>query len=145
MRDPRKNSAFDSGMRGREKPSSGGNAGERAYEGGGSPKVGNGPGEQVQGPGRQVGDAQGDGAVFSSGMRGAEKPKGPSAQAANGVNRGDIQKSATAAGEMGSPGNNTEEAALGEDHEPEGILGEEDDTHIHLRVPKASLKRKQTE
>jgi len=35
-------------------------------------------------------------------------------------------------------------AAQGNDPDSNGILGEEDDTHINIRIPKASLKRKQS-
>ena len=45
-------------------------------------------------------------------------------------------------GPDGSNTNSTELAAEGKEPEGEGILGEEDDTHINIRIPKASLKKK---
>jgi hypothetical protein len=167
-RDPRKNSAFDSGMRGREKPK------VQAAHGGtmGSEDGSKKGGESKQGANTVVGDPDGvehTDSAYSSGMRGAEKPKqktaagdatmraedgsrmggedkqGPNSIVGNpsgldtagtgaraGVSRGAIQQSAVDAHKPGIPGNNTEEA----------IQGEEDDTHINVRIPKASLKKK---
>jgi hypothetical protein len=50
---------------------------------------------------------------------------------------GQLQNSASSSYKIGIPGNNTEAAAAG--MEPSA---EEDDTHINVRIPKASLKRK---
>jgi hypothetical protein len=180
-RDPRKNSAFDSGMRGREKPKvdSGNTGGDR---GGRGPDGGAGS-ESKQMAGKTVGDANGidhTDPVYSSGMRGLERPKQKSAaggankevkgpevagnrqegdshvgepmghnDAQRGVRHGVSESSMRDSGEnayaMGNDGNavNSSEAAA-EGHEPsgEGILGEEDDTHINIRIPKASLKKK---
>lgn len=174
-RDPRKSSAFDSGMRGREKPrvQSGNGRGEQGTKG---PDGGTG-GENVQGAGKTVGDSKGVGLdAYTSGMRGPEKPKQKSADAAiqstgdnvaagnlsgsmkqgpnsvvgkpegenpeltgkrSGVQDGSLQTSTSSAYKVGIPGNNTEAAAAG--MEPSA---EEDDTHINVRIPKASLKRK---
>lgn len=178
-RDPRKSSAFDSGMRGREKPKvqSGNGRGESGTQG---PKAGGG-GENVQKPGTQIGDSKGVGLdAYTSGMRGPEKPKQKSADAATmttgdnvaagnlsgskqqgpnsvvgkpegegsaettsitgkrtGVGDSQLQNSTSSAYKVGIPGNNTEAAAAG--MEPSA---EEDDTHINVRIPKASLKRK---
>jgi hypothetical protein len=174
-RDPRKNSAFDSGMRGREKP--------KVQESHGSTAVNdNAGGESKQGAGKTIGTPGGvDLSAYSSGMRGIENPsrsrrrrrdlrpavrrrpgggenkQGPNTHVGNpdgdntagrgarkGVHDPHLQKTAhTARNTMGIPGNNTEAAA--QQSEPEGqagILGDEDDTHINLRIPKASLKKK---
>lgn len=180
-RDPRKNSAFDSGMRGREKP--------KVQEAHGTTKVNdNAGGESKQGAGKTIGTPGGvDLSAYSSGMRGPEAPKqkraqqgrggtgdaeygqtdksaggGESHQKANttignpdgdntagrgkraGADEGAMRNAGSDAKELGIPGNNTEEASqsahpIGE----AGILGDEDDTHINLRIPKASLKKKQ--
>jgi hypothetical protein len=176
-RDPRKNSAFDSGMRGREKPAiqnpHGGTKGQE--------DSGKSGGESKQGPSTQVGNPDGvDLSAYSSGMRGPEKPKQKSASgdanktpggpsggenaqgggkvigqpkghddagqgARKGVNDAHLQAAAKGAHELGIPGNNTEDASQRVEPEGEaGILGDEDDTHINLRIPKASLKKKQS-
>jgi len=147
-RDPRKASAFDSGMRGSQKPSGG---------------------ESKQGPGTKVGNPHGE--AYSSGMRGNERPKeqpvedaaatqatgdaigaGSSKQGPNtsvGVPKGQDTSKTVAAAMSGKqaqsatsdaykPGNaNLETAASG--GEPQF---EEDDTHVNIRVPKTSFKRK---
>lgn len=177
-RDPRKGSAFESGMRGREKPkSSSTNAGEAAYSGQGAPKVGSGPGESIAGPGKTIGDPNGvDLSAYVSGMRGNEKPKqkdasgsanqqpGGGAAGGNrqdphstvgkpgghddagqgaraGVSQGQMRNSGDDAKKMGIAGNSTENAADGSEL-PEGILGEDDDTHINLKIPKSSIRKK---
>ncbi len=177
-RDPRKSGAFESGMRGKEKPKveSGNTGGDRGARG---PAGGTGS-ESVQAPGKTVGDSAGvDLSAYTSGMRGAEKPKqkaasgdanmfaeegskmgGESKQGPNtivghpkghddagqgarkGVTDSHLKKTGQDAYGLGTPGNNTEAAAAGEEPSGEGILGEEDDTHINIRIPKASLKRK---
>jgi hypothetical protein len=168
-RDPRKNSAYDSGLRGREKPKvQGGNTdNNRAPRGETS-------GGEVQGPGKRIGDSEGVGLdAYSSGMRGPEKrsqkspeqatqgveaagggesAQGPSKKVGNpkgddtagtgkrdGLNDGAARSHTSDAYKLGIAGNNTENAALGE--EPSF---DEDDTHINIRVPKASFKRKQS-
>jgi len=146
-----KNSAFDSGMRGKEKPAS--------------------EGESKQGPKTKVGNP--DGELYSSGVRGNEKPKEtPVEDAAATLTTGDAggagatkqtpnssvgvpggqdtsktvgaalggaaaQAHTSAGYKVGSAGNNLESAAAG--HEPSF---EEDDTHLNIRVPKSSFKRK---
>lgn len=175
-RDPRKNSAFDSGMRGREKP--------KVAESHGRTAVNDNPGaESVQAAGKTVGDPGGVDhmdSAYSSGMRGMEKPKQKSAEGdankevkgpevagnrqegdthvgepmghndaergvRHGVSEGTMRGTGEDAYHMGNDGNavNSSEAAA-EGHQPsgEGILGEEDDTHINIRIPKASLKKK---
>jgi hypothetical protein len=162
-RDPRKSSALDSGMRGREKP-----------------KASSSSGEAVAGPGKTIGDPDGVGlSAYTSGMRGAEKPKQKAASGAatqqpkageaggnrqqphstvgkpgghddvgqdpgSGVSDAALRSASQAANKMGGPGENLEDAAQGNDPDSNGILGEEDDTHINIRIPKASLKRKQS-
>jgi hypothetical protein len=173
-RDPRKNSAFDSGMRGREKP--------KVQEAHGSTKVNdNAGGENKQGAGKTIGTPGGvDLSAYSSGMRGIEKPKqksaadgatygqgkegagggenkqAPDTRVGNpdghndaargkrhGVDEGGMRNAGSDAKKLGIPGNNTEEASQSAHPEGEaGILGDEDDTHINLRIPKASLKKK---
>jgi hypothetical protein len=149
-RDPRTSAAFDSGMRGKDKPSEGGSK---------------------QGPKTKVGNP--DGELYSSGMRGQEKPKeapvedgaatlatgdaggaGSSKQAPNSsvgnpkgedaskavgavLGGGEAQAKTSAGYKVGIPGNNLEHAAAG--HEPSF---EEDDTHLNIRVPKTSFKRR---
>lgn len=175
-RDPRKNSAFDSGMRGREKPKVEDAHGQNAVND-------NAGGESKQGPGKSIGEPGGvdhTDAAYSSGMRGMEKPKQKTAAAgANEEVRGSVvagnrqeanthvgepsghndagrgerkgfgdqqaKKKASDAYSMGNDGNaanSSETAAEGEEPSGDGILGEEDDTHINIRIPKASLKRK---
>lgn len=187
-RDPRKNSSFDSGMRGRQKPqvtnAHGGTFGQE--------DEGKAAGElkSKQGPDTQVGNPDGVGlSAYTSGMRGPEKPKQKSAnggvgnmgdanmgvedgstmggenkQGANtivgqpsghpeagkgprkGVTDDHLRSAAKAAYGLGDTGsdNNTENSAMGEPGVgAEGILGEEDATHINIRIPKASLKKKQ--
>lgn len=180
-RDPRKAGAFDSGMRGKEKPKVEGNTGgDRGARG---PTGGTGS-ETHQAAGKTVGDSAGvDLSAYTSGMRGIEKPKqkaasgdankfaeegstmggeskqGPSTivgqpkghndagkGARKGIDDGALRSKASDAYEMGrnsSAVNSSEEAAQGHEPSGDGILGEEDDTHINIRIPKASLKRKQ--
>jgi len=184
-RDPRGNSAFDSGMRGREKPK------VKDAHGGtyGQEKEGHSQGTDgttKQGPDAYVGNPDGvnlNDSAYSSGMRGMEKPKqkaasgeankqpeegstmgGESKQGPNtivghptghndaekgarrGTNDGTARSAASDAYGLGNDGNavnSSEQAAEGHVHsDGEGILGEEDDTHINIRIPKASLKRK---
>jgi hypothetical protein len=180
-RDPRKAGAFESGMRGKEKPKveSGNTGGERGAR---VPDGGTGS-ESRQAAGKTVGDAGGvDLSAYTSGMRGTEKPMqksasgdanlfaeagskmgGESKQGPNtivghpkghndagkgprkGVDDGTLRSKAEDAYHMGNDGNavnSSEEAAQGHEPSGEGILGEEDDTHINIRIPKASLKRK---
>lgn len=175
-RDPRKSSAFDSGMRGKDKPKVSGNVG--GDKGGRGPSGSSGS-EDKQEAGKTVGDANGVGLdAYSSGMRGNEKPKQKSAardanqqvsgsaggenkqgastkvgepaghdDAAEGQRKGfsdsEAQSKASGAYKPGTPGNNTEAAAFGKQPSSDGIIGEEDDTHINVRIPKASLKKKQ--
>lgn len=170
-KDPRKQSAFESGMRGSQKPKiqSGNGRGEEGTKG---PDGGSGS-ENRQQAGSTVGDSKGVGLdVYSSGIRGSEKPKQKSAAAATlatgneagkgsskqgpntsvGNPKGDntaqslgkstddstLHAHASDAYKLGIPGNNTEQASQGEP-----IGAEEDDTHINVRIPKASLKRRQ--
>lgn len=176
-RDPRKAGAFDSGMRGREKPKiqTGNTDATKGPDGGtGS--------ESKMTPGATVGTPKGvDLSAYTSGMRGIEKPKqaaasgdanmfaeegskmggenkqGPStivghpsghSDAASGARKGikdsALQSRVTDTRKLGIAGNNTEAAAAGNEPSGEGILGEEDDTHINIRIPKASLKKKQS-
>lgn len=174
-RDPRKNSSFESGMRGREKPKVADAHGGTAAASGGT------DGNSKQKPGGRIGDNTGvDLSAYSSGMRGPEKPKQKSAsgdanygqsregssggenrQAPNtrvgqpdghndagrgkkhGVDEGGMRNAGSDAKKIGIPGNNTEQAAVSVEPVGEaGILGDEDDTHINLRIPKASLKKK---
>lgn len=175
-RDPRKGSAFDSGMRGREKPKIADAHGKTA-----APK-GDSAGNEKQHAGGRIGDNTGvDLSAYTSGMRGPEKPKQkPAAGAANygqgsegsagGENRqapdtqvgnpdghndaGTGKRAGVDAAGLRSAGSNAKELGVGsnleqasQSAEPEGqagVLGEEDDTHINLRIPKASLKRKAT-
>ena len=160
-KDPRKMSAFESGMRGRETPKT-----KRA--------AGKANGEADL---KLVQDtAPGKADAYSSGMRGmetesskspdtvpagaprrrAEDKTDPAAAAASTFSdveesdlpagsdgHGQTMSSETARGraeaayQLGTPGNNTEAAAAGD--QP---WAEEDDTHINIRVPKASLKKK---
>lgn len=180
-RDPRKNGAFESGMRGREKPKvqSGNTGGDR---GGRGPDGASGS-EHHQQPGHVVGDPNGIDhmdSAYSSGMRGMERPKQKLASSGanmepdgatapgnkqakdthvgepmghndaergvrHGVSESHVRGTGEDAYEMGNDGNavNSSEAAA-EGHEPsgDGILGEEDDTHINIRVPKASIRKK---
>jgi hypothetical protein len=184
-RDPRKNSAFDSGMRGREKPKV-----SDSHGGTFKPK-GTSAGNEKQQAGGRIGDSTGvDLSAYTSGMRGPEAPKqkrnaeegspagsatygqerngtpgGESKQGPNtlvgrpdgrkswssndrgpkkGVQDSHIQATAKSSHDLGIPGNNTELASQSVEPEGEaGILGDEDDTHINLRIPKASLRKKQ--
>jgi len=181
-RDPRKNSAFASGMRGKDKPKVEGNTGgDRGARG----PDGSSGSESKQTGGKTVGDSAGvDLSAYTSGMRGIEKPKqkdaateatygqtregksqgagstkqGPDRFVGNpdgeqswssddtgpkkGIKDAVLQKKVTSTRGLGIPGNNTEAAAAGHQPSGEGILGEEDDTHINIRIPKASLKKK---
>lgn len=169
-RDPRKSSAFDSGMRGKDKPKT-------------AQPDGAAGSEDKQAPGKTVGTPGGvDLSAYTSGMRGIEKPKQKDAGGAanqqpkagevggnrqqphstvgkpgghddaaqgmrKGVTDGSARSKAQDAYAMGSnenAANSSEEAAQGNEPSGEGILGEEDDTHINVRIPKASLKRKQS-
>ena len=175
-KDPRKSGAYDSGMRGREKPKVSGNTDGQSR----GPAAGAGS-ESRQAPGKTVGDANGvDLSAYTSGMRGIEKPKQKDASGAanqqprggeaggnrqnphstvgkpaghddagkdpgSGVDDSTLQSRAAGAYKMGSPDENLESAAAGKDPMGEaGIIGEEDDTHINVRIPKASLKKKQS-
>lgn len=138
------NSAYDSGMRGREKPGT------------------------KQGPGGKVGNPAGE--AYSSGMRGSEKPKetpvnDDAATSATG-NAGGAGSSHQAPGSsVGNPkGQDTSKniaAAMSDktaqahtaaahnadastEHASQGNEPsfEEDDTHVNIRVPKTSFKRK---
>jgi hypothetical protein len=148
-RDPRGGSAFDSGMRGKQKANSGGDS------------------RTTQKPGGKVGNPGGE--AFSSGMRGGEKPKqkatpdegatlatgdqagaGSSHQAPGssiGVPKGQDTSTSIAAAMGGKQlqahtadahdaDASTEQASQG--HEPSFT---EDDTHVNIRVPKSSFKR----
>jgi hypothetical protein len=178
-RDPRKGGAFESGMRGKEKPKveSGNTGGDRGARG---PDGGAGS-EDRQAAGKTVGDSNGvDLSAYTSGMRGMEKPKqkgaanqaseqvkgrsggesrqGPDAIVGQpeghteagkgnrtGVSDGTARSAAQDAYAMGrndDAANSSELAAEGKEPQGDGILGEEDDTHINIRIPKASLKRK---
>ncbi len=173
-RDPRKTSAYESGMRGAEKPKvqSGNTGGDR----GGRGPAGSPGSESSQGAGKTVGTPNGvDQSAYMSGMRGMEKPKQKSPAAATdhpsggggehkqgpntvvgepgghndagtGARAGVSAATARSRGQdaygLGIPGNNTELSAAGADPGSEPIMGEEDDTHINIRVPKASLKKK---
>lgn len=173
-RDPRKGSAYDSGMRGREKPKIEGNAGgDRGARG----PSGSSGSESKQQAGKTVGDSGGvDLSAYLSGMRGNEKPKQKDAAgsanqqpggneaggnrqqphttigkpaghddagegARAGVSQGQMRNAGDAAKKMGIAGNSTENSADGSEL-PEGILGEDDDTHINLKIPKASIRKK---
>jgi hypothetical protein len=174
-RDPRKSSAFDSGMRGKEKPKADASATAQPDGASGS--------ESRQAAGKTVGDAGGvDLSAYTSGMRGREKAKQKDAAGAatqqpkageaggnkqqphstvgkpgghseagkgdrSGVSAGSARSAAADAYGMGrndNAANSSEEAAAGHEPSGEGILGEEDDTHINIRIPKSSLKRKQS-
>lgn len=109
------NSAYDSGMRGREKPGT------------------------KQGPGGKVGNPAGE--AYSSGMRGSEKPKEtPVNDEAASKNIAAAMSDKTAQAHTAAAHNadaSTEHASQG--NEPSF---EEDDTHVNIRVPKTSFKRK---
>jgi hypothetical protein len=175
-RDPRKNSAFESGLRGREKPKVADSHGSTAVND-------NAGGESRQAAGKTIGDPGGVDHMdpaYSSGMRGMEKAKQKPAsgagneQPSGGVQAGNHQKphstvgdpaghndagrgerkgfgdgaargsgeDAYAMGNDGNAANSSERAAEGKEPQGDGILGEEDDTHINIRIPKASLKKK---
>lgn len=176
-RDPRKNSAYDSGMRGREKPKIADSHGRNAVND-------NAGGEDKQAAGKTVGDPGGidhTNSAYSSGMRGMERPKQKSAEgganegvrgsaapgnkqakdthvgepdghndagegARHGVGESHMRNAGEDAYELGNNGNAanaTEQAAEGaHPYDEAGILGEEDDTHINVRVPKASIRKK---
>lgn len=117
--------AYTSGMRGVEKPkqkdaSGSANRQPRAGEAGGNRQK---PHSTVGKPGGHDDAGQGE---------------------RKGVSDGALRSKAQDAYSMGGPSENLEEAAQGGDPEGNGILGEEDDTHINIRIPKASLKRKQS-
>lgn len=160
-KDPRKQSAFESGMRGSQKPKiqSGNGRGEAGTQG---PDGGAGS-ENRQQAGSTVGDSKGVGLdVYSSGIRGSEKPKQKSPAAATlatgneagkgsvgnpkgdntaqslGKSTDDSTLHAHASDAYSQENNSTERASVG--MEP---TAEEDDTHINVRIPKASLKRRQ--
>jgi hypothetical protein len=173
-RDPRKSSAFESGMRGREKP--------KADKANTAQPDGAAGSEEKQAPGKTVGEPGGvDLSAYTSGMRGIEKPKQKDAAGSatqqpkagqasgnsqkphstvgkpgghddaasgnrSGVSNGAARSKATDAYALGTnenAANSTEEAAQGHEPEGDGILGEEDDTHINVRIPKSSIRRKQ--
>lgn len=195
-RDPRGNSAFSSGLRGREKPKVADAHGKTwGQEDEGKSEQVDGGGVTKQGPDRFVGNPDGvnlNDSAYSSGMRGMETAKQKSAggdpggssganmfaekgsprqpenkqlpnsvvgqpsgeQSWSGSDRGPkkgvgdehLRGKASDAYELGNDGNavnSSEQAAEGHVHsDGEGILGEEDDTHINIRIPKASLKKK---
>lgn len=123
-------SAYSSGMRGMEKSKQKSASGGATW---GQDKEGNpGTGSNRQDPDTRVGNPDGE-QSWSSADRGPKK----------GVADSHLQSTAVASHKLGIPGNNTEAASqkvapIG----AEGILGEEDDTHINIRIPKASLKKK---
>jgi hypothetical protein len=121
-------SAYTSGMRGPEK------AKQKDATGDANKQVsGTGGGESRQGANTVVGKPAGH----------HEAGKGDR----SGVSAGSARSAAADAYGMGrneNAANSTEEAAAGNEPSGEGILGEEDDTHINIRIPKASLKRKQS-
>jgi hypothetical protein len=148
-RDTRKASAYDSGMRGKEKPNSGDSS-------------------RSQKPGGKVGNPAGE--AYSSGMRGGEQPRQKSGDAATdstndhgaaggenarrpGAVIGNPEGEAAAAGRHSSssmtPGaaNGKAAAAHQADASTEASAQgmqpsfEEDDTHVNIRVPKSSFKR----
>ena len=119
-------SAYSSGMRSNEKPTQKSASGSATY---GQQREGSGGGENRQGPDTQVGKPDGHNDA-GTGQR-------------KGVTDGHLQSTANDAKKLGVPGNNTEDAA----HQvapigAEGILGEEDETHIYAKIPKASLKKR---
>jgi len=148
-RDLKKFSAFDSGMRGSEKP--------RVSE------SSNG-GESKQDAGTKVGEPDGEGlSAFSSGMRGSQKPpasatRGPkggggeSKQGAGTVvdepngtataKRGSQSTSASAANGAAQDAHAMDENSLELSPDHQGPEAHEDDTHINVRIPKSSIKRK---
>jgi hypothetical protein len=114
--------AYTSGMRGPEKPKQK-SVDQAMQTTGDNVAAGNLSGNRKQGPNSVVG-----------------KPEGENPEVAGkrtGVGDNQLQSSTTGAYKIGIPGNNTEAAAAG--MEPSA---EEDDTHINVRIPKASLKRK---
>lgn len=179
-RDSKSNSAFASGMRGREKPKVAGSHGRTMGQEEANAKPG---GENKQGPATTIGNPDGvdhTDPVYSSGMRGLEKGKqkpaakdggtagtatfgqargsasgGENGQKPNtmignpdgtdtsqggprsGISDAHMQTAGPGAKEIGIPGNNTEQAAIGN-----AIGAEEDDTHINIRVPKKSITKK---
>jgi hypothetical protein len=167
-----KNSAYESGMRGAQKPKvqSGNGQGEAGTMG----NDGAAGGESSQAPGKTIGDPKGVGLdAYSSGMRGVEKPKQKSPDAATqatGDQSGSGSSLQGANTSVGIPkGDNSEQQTVGKslaDAEAEkrgtsayklGVPGnntehaaaghepsfEEDDTHFNIRVPKTSFKRRQ--
>jgi hypothetical protein len=168
-KDPRKMSAFESGMRGSSKPKirSGNGRGEAGTDG---PDGGSGS-ENRQQAGSTVGDAKGVGLdAYTSGMRGNEKPKQKSAAAATTAtgNEGGSGSSKQGANtSVGNPKGDNTAKSLGKSVDDKSLhahttdtygqennslerdsvglepTAEEDDTHINIRIPKASLKRRQ--
>lgn len=166
-RDPRKGGAFDSGMRGKEKakPSSGSENKQSAGNSVGDPRGVDLSAytSGMRGPEKaKQKDASGSANKFAeegSTMGGESKqgpdtvvghPKGHSDAAhgnRTGVSDGDKRSKASDAYGMGrndNAVNSSEAAAQGHQPSGEGILGEEDDTHINIRIPKSSLKKKQS-
>lgn len=159
VRDGRKNSAYASGMRGREKAAIA--EGNVQGESGSSQPAGASGGESTQGPHTKVGDPQGVGLdAYQSGMRGSEKAKqkpassatqAPNNEGGAGNPNGDanaarvapsmeaaaLQQHTTDAHAMGTPGSNTETAVS-----QDAPTFEDDDTHVHIKVPKAAFKRR---
>jgi len=145
-----KMSAYSSGMRGGEKPK---------HAGGG---------ESKQGEGTKVGDPDGVGLdAYSSGMRGPEKPKQKGAEVATMSPTGNGGESKQAASTVvGNPKGHDTSQSVGKSLQPSAAQAsakdahsmdensletstasaypeaEEDDTHINVRIPKASMKRK---
>jgi hypothetical protein len=150
-RDPRQGGAFDSGMRGREKAKEGSSS--KQTPGG---KVGNPAGEAYSSGMRggekpkqtpvedsaatmATGNAGGAGSSRQEAGSSVGNPKGEdgSKTVAAAMGGGEAQAHTSDAYKQGTAGNNLEAAAAG--HEPSF---EEDDTHVNIRVPKSSFKRK---
>ena len=124
-------SAYSSGMRGletgKQKSASDTGKGGATY---GQQREGKQQKEGKQEPDAYVGSPDGEqGAHNDAPLHGAQ----------SGVSDASLRTHAAAAYKLGIPGNSTEQAASGE----EPIGAEEDDTHINVRIPKASLKKKQ--
>lgn len=111
---------YSSGMRGLETGKQKKAGGSAQY---GQTTEGSGGGENKQAPNTAVGNPDGDNTV----KRGQT----------SGVADSHMQSTAKDAHKLGIPGNNTEQASQGEP-----IGAEEDDTHINIRVPKASISKR---
>lgn len=121
-------SVYSSGMRGlesgKQKPAQQGRSGGSGDAEYGQTDEGKGGGENHQKPNTQIGNPDGD----NTAKRGAM----------SGVGDEHLRSAAKGAYKLGIPGNNTEQASQGEP-----IGAEEDETHINVRIPKASLKKRQ--